>query len=251
MSAAALESNPEPMEPSPLSSEELATRTKIIEAVKGLLTEPEWAVVRQAACEEQYAEIIARYNQTKKALDKTHDDLTRLRWSVGRLFGHFNNVMAKWDIRPLNTFAKSARSVPEAEPTGNHVPPEPEEVPPPSPVVFATRLRKRAVRKSSAPQVAPTKEIEWRRELMEKQLRLRPSTVEEILARFQAEGFPIHTPYYAERMSGRDVPRLRTLVVSDLSLLMYNGAVSREKERYRWVKDLRHPYKSRPKPKHK
>jgi hypothetical protein len=79
---------------------------------------------------------------------------------------------------------------------------------------------------------------------MERQLKLRPSTPDEILSRLSAEGFPVGTPYYRERTRGKSL-RLRLLIAADLYLLVRRKVLRRdEKGRYAWVRDLPNRYKS-------
>jgi len=253
-----------PQQPKP-TPEQLDTRAKNIEAVKQLLTPEEWADVREAAYAEKYAE-------TATTFAKTLEELNRLKSSVGKLYGHFQNVMHKWSIPSLTSYGKEQdRPVPESvvkfpppepqplvkpkgkavfrfDPDNQNLVPVPEAPVPPSPPekkesAAPTPKKKRAP--SRFPRTpAPAKETAWRRELMEKQIKLRPSRVDEILSRLTAEGFPVSKPYYAEIVEGRR-SRIRTLVLADIYLLIRHRVLHREAPgRYAWVKGVPANYKS-------
>ena len=255
---------PEPLKPP--TPEELETRAKNIEAVKQLLTPEEWADVREAAYREQYAETALHFS-------KTLEELNRLRNSVGKLYGHFNNVMLKWRIPALTSYGKEqdrpvpgnavvfpppeppaaqplvkpkGKTVYRFDPEAQNLTPIPETLPtkkesavPPAPAKPKKRASSRFPRTP-----APKKETAWRRDLMEKQLKLRPSTADEIMSRLTADGFPVRKPYYAQIVEGRS-PRIRTLVLADLYLLIRHKVLRREGPgRYAWVKGATATYKS-------
>jgi hypothetical protein len=267
-------SEPAKQPQSPTPEELAATRAKNIEAVRQLLTPEEWVEVREAAYAEAETANIRAFRE----------ELARFKSSIGRLYGHFNNVMIKWKITALNPFGKEQQDRPvpgvavaagenrsrapeeappsslplvkpkgktvyrfdPAQPTLIPVPetpgPEPKtSVPPPPP---SAPVKKKRAPSRFPRKLAPAKEIAWRRELMEKQLKLRPSTLDEILSRLSAEGFPVSKPYYAEIVAGRR-PRLRTLVAADLYLLICRKVLRGDgKGRYAWARDLPNRYKS-------
>jgi hypothetical protein len=223
-------------------------RTKNIEAVKALLSPEEWDEVKEAAYAERKAgtpKPSASDTQAAALAQETLASLKSLRYSIGRLYGHFNNVMRKWNITPLNSFNKPAAEVPlEPEPPKDK--PEPPPVKKPTPVPPAPKPPKRRV--SVKRELAPPEEVKWRRELAEKQLKLRPSSLGEIIARLKADGFPVNSPYYSAKTSERKDTRLRTLISADLYLLMFNRVVLRtEAGLYKWIPNngVKLPYASR------
>lgn len=228
---------------------EKTTREKNIEAVKALLTPEEWAEVKEAAYSERRAEapIPPLPPDTQNALlaAETLKSLKSLRYSVGRLFGHFNNVMRKWEITPLNSFNKPSTpvAVDPGETEERETPPlkKPTPVPPPpSPPKKRTTFER---------ELAPPSEVKFRRSLMEKAIKLRPSTLNEIIVRLKEEGFPVDSPYYARRKKSRgSETRLKSLVSADLYLLMFNKVVRRSDDGfYKWIPNngVATPYASR------
>jgi hypothetical protein len=218
-----------------------ARKAKNIEAFKELLTPEEWDEVKDAAYTERLAE---RKTQEAAIAFETLETLRKLRYSVGRLYGHFNNVMAKWSIPALNTFNKAAVAIAiqscntddlEEDAATVETPEKkaPEVVPPVEPPPVAAKTRKRNI---TARKAAPSAEVAMRRELLEKQLKLRPSTFDEILSRLKADGFPVGTPYYTERVGSDNRVRLVTLLKGDLHSLMRNKIVRQDADkRYRWI----------------
>jgi type IV secretory pathway VirB10-like protein len=243
---------------------------------------------------EEYASAHSLHEQTTLALAASEGLMARLKSSVGRLYGHFNNVMLKWGIVATNTYGREAcADIPfenggESEPSASRPPlyPLPQKKsrplyqfdqqkqklvpaaaaaasspppPPPSvtekkpatptsktPVAAAVPERRRRSSSKFTRKNAPEKEeLLWRRELTEKQLKLRPSTIRDVLARLAADGFPVTFPYYAEKVRNKS-SRLVTVVSADLYLLVHNGAAKREGNLYSWVADRPDRYKSRP-----
>jgi hypothetical protein len=227
------------------AAEAKTERAKNIEAVKALLTPEEWAEIKEEAYSERRAEAPIPPLDTSDALlaAEALKTLKTLRYSIGRLYGHFNNVMLKWNITPLNSFNKPARavSVDPEETEEREIPPVKKPTPvPPSPT---TPKKRRTVER----ELAPPEEVKRRRNLMENQLKLRPSTLAEILARLKVEGFPVTSAYYSHRTRGRET-RLQTLVSADLYLLMFNKVVLRNKAGlYQWIPNngVEAPYSSR------
>lgn len=173
-----------------------------------------------------------RIDQSKEvALQK---ELSRLRNSVGRLYGHFTNVLRKWNIAPLTNLGQ------EMEELSNT----------PAPLQEVSRVKRYERKRGHAG--APTEEVILRRNLMEKQLQARPSTIDDIIARLRVEGFPVNSEYYQCKNNSRRTVRIRACLHSDLHLLVHKGAVSRagtvKSRLYSWVKDVPNKY-SGPKPK--
>ena len=227
---------------------EKTTRAKNIEAVKALLTPEEWAEVKEAAYSERRAETPIPPppdTQNARLAAETLKSLKSLRYSVGRLFGHFNNVMRKWEITPLNSFNKP--STPVAVDPGETEERELLPLKKPTPVPPPSRPPKK--RTTFGRELAPPGEVKLRRNLMERELKLRPATLNEIIARLKEEGFPVDSPYYARRKKSRgSETRLKSLLSADLYLLMFNKVVRRSDDGfYKWIPNngVATPYASR------